>query len=249
MYITRQLTIEDPLKFFRRLQRVIASICILIPLIFWLCDKDVFYPRDLKLITSDKIKQCGQVVLFNSANVSADKTAVAINAVYPHYSIVLDSLKVIPKDKWQFRNSVSDYANSTNSYLFGLLYCMAGLLFVFNGAVYINKPKSLSINSGSRWLNILTGLCLIGIVLVHNNTAHIILSVLFFVLNVYIMAFLSNANETITAKITRIVLAALVLISLGLWVCCFISLLWAEWLSLLFISLYLIMISFTTKTG
>jgi hypothetical protein len=49
----------------------------------------------------------------------------------------------ICKDKWGFRLSLSDYVYSSNSYIFGMLYTMAAMLFIFNGAVYFKSQKRL----------------------------------------------------------------------------------------------------------
>src|SRR5688500_3196082 len=80
-------------------------------------------------------------------------------------TVQICALGKICKDNMGFRMSVSDYAYSSNSYLFGMLYMMASMLYIYNGFVYMRRKDFLSIQRKGSVANIIIGIFLIGVIL------------------------------------------------------------------------------------
>ncbi len=247
MKITRSIRshIEDPLKSFKGLQVIIASICIAIPAIFWGFDRDEFYPAKENFRGLASISGC-------PSGIKIDTTKIEYHGQVVSEFIVKNSCTKrtiftyikIKKNGWGFRYSLSEYAYGSKSYLFGLLYCMAAMLFIYNGFVYQKRRRELRIQKKGHWTNIFTGLCLIGVVFYPesaNKTWHYIFSIGFFVGNIIAMLF-PKENETNTFKTTRRIMALVIALALIVHlVFNWYSLLWAEWISLAMIASYLIM--------
>ena len=64
-----------------------------------------------------------------------------------------------------FQSSISEYAYMSKSYLFGLLLGAAGMLFLFNGAVYFRNEGKMGLSRAGKWYNVILGLSLIAVVL------------------------------------------------------------------------------------
>jgi hypothetical protein len=239
--------LKDPLMSFKLLQAVIAAICMLIPVFLKKCDQDAFYP---KLLTSAGLNTPARSVV-----------AFAIDSVTPIYDnragfqlYVTDSILRIqigtaarvPKDRYGFRLSMSDYVYSSRSYLFGVLYCMAAMLFIFNGVVYIKRRNILQVRNNGHWYNIWIGIFLLGVSLCpdqDNKLWHILFSILFFAGNIMVLLFIANPGETRKSKIVRFAMAAVVVLVLILWKFDFLTLLGAEWFSLIVIATHLILVT------
>jgi hypothetical protein len=188
---------------------------------------------------NDIIKQVAQVKL----------TRDSFKLEYCDSTIEINALAKICKDKFGFRMSISDYVYATNSYLFGMLYMMAALLFIYNGIVYVKQKELLNIQRRGSWFNVFIGLSLIGVILnpaSKNCFLHNLFSFLFFGINVLVILFLSKPKETRLFRATRIVMGILVLATILIWaakVLDHFTLLWAEWVSLFIIAAYLIMMA------
>lgn len=237
--------IEDPLKSFKLLQRIIAFICIAIPAIFWAFDCDEFYPAKENLSGLTSVGSCQSGIKIDTTTRKYHGEVVAEFIVKNSCTkdTILTYLK-IKKYRGDFRSSLSEYAYGSKSYLFGLLYCMAAMLFINNGFVYQKRRRELRIQKRVHWINVLTGLCLIGVVFCPesvNPTWHYILSIGFFVGNIFAM-FSPKENETNTFKFTRCIMAIVTAMALIVhFVFHTYTLLWAEWISLITIACYLIM--------
>ncbi len=131
--------LEDPLKMFKVYERIIAVVCICLPAVLRLYEKDTWYPQRVQVLKLDEIN--------NSA-----------------YAAARDSIRLIPKDHLGFRTTISDYVYSSNSFLFGMLLCIAAMLFVFNGAVYFKSQRSLRLSKKGKWYNIVLGISLLGVI-------------------------------------------------------------------------------------
>jgi hypothetical protein len=70
----------------------------------------------------------------------------------------------LPTD-FKIRDSISSYVAMENAQIFGLLLTTASMLFIFNGAVYINKVPEGSSKKHGRWYNLVLGISLLGVVL------------------------------------------------------------------------------------
>ena len=53
-----------------------------------------------------------------------------------------------------FRPSISNYVYMKHSYVFGMLMCIAAMLFIFNGAVYYKNEKQMNISWHGQWYNV-----------------------------------------------------------------------------------------------
>jgi hypothetical membrane protein len=213
--LTLKRNIKDPLRSFRTLQVIIAAVCILIPLTLKLLDHDEFYPK-----------------YFTTAPLSIPDDRIVPAKIH--------------RDRFGFRDSVSDYVNGSRSYVFGILYAMASFLFIFNGVVYLRSRKDLQLHLNGHWFNVYIGLSLLGVALFPdgvNHYLHLAFSVLFFLGNILALIFIVNPGETPGSKILRIAMAVAVLLSLAIWKCNWISLLWAEWFSLVMIAIHLILVT------
>src|SRR5260221_11791608 len=63
-----------------------------------------------------------------------------------------------------FRPSISNYVYMAHSYVFGMLLCIAAMLFIFNGAVYYKSERYMHISWHGQWYNMALGACLIGVI-------------------------------------------------------------------------------------
>ena len=250
--------IEDPLAAFRAVQVIIASICFLIPLILRTCDHDEYYPAKLMLADVSKIKSCDAKIKIDTIfetekwpNKNPPDESYTLNVCASPIEII--TVTKIYKSQGCFRSSISHYAHSSNSYIYGLLYCMTAMMFIFNGAVYIRNNKRfrkeenpLPINKWGPWFNIIIGLCLIGVVLNpirDREYLHVIFTVLFFLGIIIVMCFFPNPLENKISKGVRYTLAALAIISLAIPFFSRLSILWGEWFALTFIAVYLFLIA------
>lgn len=128
-----------------------------------------------------------------------------------------------------WRSSISDYAYSRFSYIFCLLLTLAGSTFLFNGFFFKR-----------HWYNIILGASLFGIVLTPHNefgTLHYVFASVFFVGSVLAIQLSSNQNFRLSKNLFSgvISLALLAHFVLGWY-----SLLVAEWIAILPISVHFI---------
>lgn len=238
---------KDSLGSFRLLQVLIACICIAIPLILRVCDKDKYYPNNETVVNLAPIADCRSVVKVDTTVIQyhgQDATEYIFKNCISN-DTVLTAIKIY-KGWLGFRSSVSEYAYGSKGYLFGLLYCMAAMLYIYNGFVHLRRKHHLSIRNGGQGINIVIGFCLIGVVLNPESKSelwHNAFSIAFFATNILAMLFSSKKNETIGFKRTRIIMAIVTLLALvGALSLHWYNLLWAEWISLTIIAIYLIMV-------
>ena len=140
-------------------------------------------------------------------------------------------LKLYDKSCSHFRYSISKYAYMTNSYIYGMLLCMAAMLFIFNGAIYFKSEVHLLLDKNGKWYNVGLGVSLIGVILfppLKYHLIHLIFGTIFFIGNAFVIGFFQKKN-----RIVGITLAVLTVVAfiLSLATCLF-TLLWAEWISL-----------------
>jgi len=159
---------------------------------------------------------------------------------YP--AMVIKGGEEIGKDRFGFRLSISDYVYSTNSYLFGMLLCIAAMLFIFNGAVYFKNQDRMQLHSMGKWYNTILGICLLGVVSCpHRNweILHYLFAGIFFLGNAFVIGIFHGQRD----RIKRIIMAVLTVlfIVLGAVVKRDFTLFWGEWLSLTVIGIHLIL--------
>lgn len=129
----------------------------------------------------------------------------------------------------EVRSSISNYAYSSAEHLFAMLLSIASAMFIVNGTAY-NK----------KWYNIVLGCSLIGVIMtphLDHPLLHYSFAGLFFVGSVFVMIYFSSAQQR-AIKITAGTI--IILAMLGHFITNFYSLLVAEWIGLLPISIHFI---------
>lgn len=151
-----------------------------------------------------------------------------------------------------FRDSISNYFFMHDTHWFGSLLTLAGALFIFNGAQHmsvLNDPSLAVVEHRfGKGYNIIFGLALFGVLFFdHENfvVVHYLFAIIFFG-GCALAMILTRATPL---KTLGDVLGVLTLLSLGLhFLMNYLlgeaqnpfTLLWAEWVGLLFISIYFI---------
>ena len=155
-------------------------------------------------------------------------------------------------DYGRIRGSISDYINMDNRHIFGLLLAIAAMLFIVNGAVYINTVGIKHHKKPGRWYNIILGIALMGVPLFpyDNPTVtwlHYFCAIVFFAGSaVVIYAFHDPKNRRISRIIAVLTLISFVIylinanifhVPLFGWM----TLFWAECISLAVIGVHYIL--------
>jgi hypothetical protein len=143
-----------------------------------------------------------------------------------------------------FRCSISDYAYMDRSYIFGMLLCIAAMLFIFNGAVYFYKHQSFEMMTPGKWYNVVLGVSLLMVILLPYKEfkyPHYTFASIFFGFNAFVIGFFHQRKYRVISRI----LAVATLTSLGLHFAFKkeISLFWGEWLSLIVIGVHFILMA------
>ena len=136
-----------------------------------------------------------------------------------------------------FRPSISQYVYMTDSYVFGMLLSVAAMLFIFNGAVYFKNNQYMHITEHGQWYNVILGLSLIGVICFpceEYPIIHYIFAIIFFLGNALVTGIFYKDKD----KALSIILAILTVASLPFAFIGVISLLVAEWISLIVISVH-----------
>lgn len=149
-------------------------------------------------------------------------------------------LRLADKDCPHFRKSISKYVYISNSYIYGMLMCIAAMLFIFNGAVYFKSEKHTNVHPMGKWYNVILGICLLGVIIFIPNkfpTIHLIFGGIFFLGNAVVIG-LFQKNYPILGRVLALLIAASFVLCL---VFCLFTLFWAEWLSLTVIGVHFIL--------
>ena len=139
-----------------------------------------------------------------------------------------------------FRSSISNYVYMGHSYVFGLLLCIAAMLFIFNGAVYYKSEQHLRISWHGQWYNVVLGLSLIGVICfphLQYPIPHYIFAGIFFLGNAVVTGIFYKDKD----KIKSILMALLIVAAMPLAFTHVISLLAAEWISLFVIGVHFVL--------
>ncbi len=139
-----------------------------------------------------------------------------------------------------FRPSISNYVYMSHSYVFGMLLCIAAMLFIFNGAIYYKSEQHMHISWHGQWYNVVLGLSLIGVICfphLEHSVVHYFFAILFFVGNAVVtLLFHKDKYKKISILLGILTLAALPVAFTNV-----ISLLAAEWISLSVIGVHFIL--------
>lgn len=139
-----------------------------------------------------------------------------------------------------FRSSISDYVYMPHSYVFGMLMCIAAMLFVFNGAVYYKNEQHMHISWHGQWYNIVLGLSLIGVICFPYKAygiLHFSFAAIFFAGNAVVTGLFYKDKD----KKKSIALAILTLAAIPFAIFHKISVLAAEWVSLSVIGIHFVL--------
>lgn len=150
------------------------------------------------------------------------------------------------------RDSISSYVSMKNAQIFGLLLTTASMLFIFNGAIYINKVGENSSKWHGKWYNLVLGVCLLCVVLFpctnpHLKYLHYGFAILFFGGSAFVIAFFNDRkHRTISAVIAGVCLLSFAVYLLNtLWLHSQmftpLTLFWAETVSLWVIGIHYIL--------
>lgn len=239
--------IKGPLGSFKALQVIIAAVCMLIPLTLKIMDRDEFYPKQL---TSAGLAVPGYSVrgfaVDSATSIRDNSGGFQLQVADSVLRIQIGTASLVPKDKLGFRMSVSDYVYGSRSYVFGILYCLAAMLFVFNGVVYLHRRDTLLLRANGHWYNLWIGLFLLGVALCPARVSplwHVLFSVFFFAGNIGVLLFIANPGESRGSRMVRIGMAVAVCLALILTWTGPLTLLWAEWISLVIIATHLILVT------
>lgn len=161
-------TLTNELIAFSKLERIIASICMGIPFLLILADCEAritFWPIFFAIVIIMSIPLI--VSLAASYIKKQDKFSKGIIAFVGlcGFLALLFYLLYLTLPGCGIRNSISSYVAMENAHVFGLLLTIASMLFIFNGAVYINKVSAVSKKKHGKWYNIILGIFLLGVVL------------------------------------------------------------------------------------
>lgn len=127
----------------------------------------------------------------------------------------------------QIRPSISAYVDMKDSYIFGLLFGIAGMTFALNGALYFKvesdekrhpELKELSTLSETiynkkkigKWYNLIFGLALIGVAIFHyqrtelSSILHIAFAVIFFVGSAIVIFFVHDPRDRWKSRVLAV---------------------------------------------
>jgi len=147
-----------------------------------------------------------------------------------------------PTDRFGFQSSISAYVYMPHSYMFGMMLCMAAMLFIFNGAVYFRNedPHKLNLNPKGKWYNLTLGLTLLIIIILPCRDyviPHYIFAGIFFLGNAFVIGFFHEPkNRTLSISLAMVTVASMIPWILGIS-----SLFYSEWLSLIVIGIHFIL--------
>lgn len=144
------------------------------------------------------------------------------------------------KTSHAFRPSISNYVYMENSYVFGMLLCIAAMLFIFNGAVYYKSEQHMHISWHGQWYNVVLGVSLMGVICfphLQYPIPHFIFAGIFFFGNAIVTGIFYKDKD----KKKSIFLAILTVAALPLAFIHVISLLVAEWISLFAIGVHFVL--------
>lgn len=125
------------------------------------------------------------------------------------------------------RSSISAYVDMDDSYIYGLLFGIAGMTFLLNGALYFKvendeermpELKSLSTLSESvydkkrlgKWYNMIFGISLFGIAIFHYDKPvvqyfHLAFAIIFFVGSALVIFFIHDPEDKWKSRILAII--------------------------------------------
>ena len=158
-------------------------------------------------------------------------------------------------------SSISAYVDMQDSFVFGLLFGIAGMVFILNGALYFrveqeelrnpNQKLALSNNNydkkrAGKWYNVILGLALIGIAIFPYNrnlcVLHFIFAVIFFFGSAVVIFFIHDPEDKWKSRFFAVI--SVVCLFVSVIDDTILSLFWAETIALIIISIHYILVSY-----
>ncbi len=145
-----------------------------------------------------------------------------------------------------FRSSISAYIEMERRHIFGMVFTIAAMLFIYNGVINLDAGFQEQIYQVNFWqergYNILLGMALFGVLLFPYNVypkIHYTFAVLFFIGCMLVIAFVHDKEDTLISYIIAAVsiLALLAHLINKKWI----NLFWAEWMALTVIGIHFIL--------
>ena len=184
---------------------------------------------------------------------------ISINVYFKGFSVVecliaaicmLIPLFLFLADSKNLRASISNYAYMQDSYIFGMLLTMAAMLFLMNGALYLQVRNIKQQKRHGRWYNMVLGGALFGVVLFPHQEhvfVHYLFALLFFIGSAIVIAlFHEPKHRKPSILIALLSLSGLAVYASNTWFIPipftgWVTLLLAEWLSLFVIGVHYIL--------
>jgi hypothetical protein len=230
---------KNSLSLFKKLQIIIAIVCAFIPVIFGLLDKDLYYIHPPEKGTHNLHAPDRAKGLYLDYNTDCGSSMIELKAYW------------VCRDQLGFRKTLSNYENSSNSYLFGMMYAIAALLLIYNGVFHYQHYGDLLINNKAHYFYIINGLSLLGVIIFpeySHSILHNIFSGIFFIGNFASIAFFYHPGESRRSRFLRKLITGLILALLVyLYWAQNVSILYLEWISLLYIAVHLIWSAIKSK--
>ena len=238
------------LVLFSKLERILAAVCMAIPFLLILADAQErigFWPITVGMLT---IMLIPLVVSFAAYKIYGMTMRNGIWMFIVAFLLVAllfyGWYRTLPSH-FVIRGSISSYVSMENAHLFGLLLTTASMLFIFNGAVYINKVTKGNRKKHGKWYNLVLGIFLLGVVLFpctnpKLEALHYFCALVFFFGSALVIAIFNNAeHRKLSVFIAAISILGFVIQALNLPFLSSFTLFWSESIALWVIGIHYIL--------
>nr|WP_147374140.1 hypothetical protein [Allomuricauda lutimaris] len=150
------------------------------------------------------------------------------------------------KQQKGFRSSISAYIEMERRHIFGMVFTIAAMLFIYNGVINLDVSFQEQMYQFDFWqergYNIVLGTVLFGVLLFPYNVypkTHYTFAFLFFIGCTLVIAFIHDKEDTVISYI--IAAASILALVAHLINKKWINLFWAEWIALTVIGIHFIL--------
>ncbi|MDH4089191.1 MAG: hypothetical protein OEV74_18015 [Cyclobacteriaceae bacterium] len=241
---------------FSKLERLVAAVCMGTPFFLILADsqdKINFWPIAFGTFTIMAIPLIVSLAAYKIYGMATLRNGIlAFVSAFILVAILFYIWYQTLPANFIVRDSISSYVSMKNAQIFGLLLTSASMLFLFNGAVYINTVPEISSKKHGKWYNLVLGISLLGVVLFPCTNPklevfHYSCAILFFAGGAFVIAFFNNEEHRIISIIIAGIslLGFVVYLSNTIWLksaaLSSFSLFWAETIALWVIGIHYIL--------
>ena len=194
-----------------------------------------------------------------------DRIFLAVEIIITFICMFIPFILFWVDDLPNFRDSISAYVDMKDSYIFGLMFGIAGMTFILNGALYFkvenDEKRNPSLKSRpvlnesvynkkriGKWYNIVFGLALFGVAIFHydrnpiSEIIHIVFALIFFVGSAILIFFIHDPEDKWKSRFLSIV--SIACLAIAYFTDGIISLYWAETIALIIIAIHYILESY-----